>query len=68
MAAAYNAGPSQVNNWLKNSSTKEMDIWIETLPWLETRNYLKNVIASYTVYEYRMQRHPNLKKIMRPTV
>ena len=45
IAAAYNAGPRQVNYWLKNHSPKQMDIWIETLPWQETRNYLKNVIA-----------------------
>ena len=55
MAAAYNAGPKQVTFWLKNHTPKEMDIWIETLPWTETRNYLKNIIAFYAVYQYRLQ-------------
>ncbi|AHE67486.1 soluble lytic murein transglycosylase-related regulatory protein [Legionella oakridgensis ATCC 33761 = DSM 21215] len=41
MAAAYNAGPRQVNYWLKNHPPKQIDIWIETLPWHETRNYIK---------------------------
>ncbi len=66
MAAAYNAGPHQVNYWLKNHPPKQMDIWIETLPWRETRNYLKNIIAFYTVYQYRMHTRPNLGAFMQP--
>ena len=66
MAAAYNAGPRQVNYWLKNHQPKEMDIWIETLPWRETRNYLKNIMAFYAVYQYRMKERPNLDAFMRP--
>lgn len=65
MAAAYNAGPRQVNNWLRENPQQQMDIWIETLPWHETRDYLKNIVAFYTVYEYRMQKHPDLNRIMR---
>lgn len=64
MAAAYNAGPSQVNYWLKHHTPTEIDIWIETLPWHETRNYLKNVISFYAVYQYRMNHPSNLKTIM----
>ena len=64
MAAAYNAGPRQVNYWLKNHSPKEVDIWIETLPWRETRNYLKNVISFYAVYQYRMQHKSDLNSVM----
>lgn len=66
MAAAYNAGPRQVNYWLKNHTPKDMDIWIETLPWRETRNYLKNILAFYTVYQYRMNERPNIDAFMRP--
>lgn len=64
MAAAYNAGPRQVNYWLKNHSPKDADIWIETLPWRETRNYLKNVISFYAVYQYRMQHKSDLNSVM----
>lgn len=66
IAAAYNAGPSQVNYWLKNHPPKEIDLWIETLPWHETRNYLKNVIAFYTVYQFRMKEKPDLADFMMP--
>ena len=66
IAAAYNAGPRQVNYWLKNHSDQDMDIWIETLPWRETRNYLKNIIAFYAVYQYRMQRKPDISHFLKP--
>ncbi len=66
MAAAYNAGPRQVNYWLKNHNTDEMDIWIETLPFYETRNYLKNIIAFYAVYQYRMKQKPQLQPFLKP--
>lgn len=66
MMAAYNAGPRQVNYWLKNHEPKEIDIWIETLPWRETRNYLKNIIAFYAVYQYRMHERLSLDAFMQP--
>lgn len=65
MAAAYNAGPKQVNYWLKNHPPLEIDIWIETLPWPETRNYLKNIIAFYAVYQYRLKEKPDLTPFMK---
>lgn len=64
VAAAYNAGPSQVVYWLRNHPPKEIDLWIETLPWQETRNYLKNVMAFSIVYQYRLNQKPNLKPFL----
>ena len=66
MVAAYNAGPRQVVRWLDSIPKKHIDIWIETLPWQETRNYLKNVIAFYAVYQYRLQEKPDLSAFMQP--
>ena len=66
MVAAYNAGPRQVNTWLNAQPLQEADIWIETIPYYETRNYLKNVIAFYAVYQHRLQQKPNLDVFMRP--
>ncbi|MGL5742581.1 MAG: transglycosylase SLT domain-containing protein [Legionella sp.] len=60
IAAAYNAGPKQVVYWLRTHPPKEIDVWIETLPWQETRNYLKNIMAFYVVYQYRLSQKPNL--------
>lgn len=60
MVAAYNAGPGQAKRWLKNQPIEEIDVWVETIPWAETRNYLKGIIAFYAVYQYRLQQKPNL--------
>lgn len=64
VAAAYNAGPRQVVYWLKNHPPKEIDLWIETLPWQETRNYLKNVMAFAIVYQYRLNQKPDLSNFL----
>lgn len=65
VAAAYNAGPRQANNWVRNQPRASMDIWVETLPWPETRNYIKNVIAFYAVYQYRLKERVDMTKLMR---
>ncbi|CAM3038021.1 soluble lytic murein transglycosylase [Legionella steigerwaltii] len=66
IAAAYNAGPKQVVYWLRKHPPKEIDVWIETLPWQETRNYLKNIMAFYVVYQYRLGQKPNLGNFLEP--
>lgn len=68
MVAAYNAGPRQVNYWLKNHKPREIDIWIETLPWQETRNYIKNVISFYAIYQFRLKQKVNLDPFMKPLI
>lgn len=66
MVAAYNAGPKQVAHWLKTHPPKDIDIWIETLPWHETRNYIKNIIAFNAVYQYRLHQPANLSDFLKP--
>lgn len=53
VAAAYNAGEHRVDRWIKDASGQPMDVWIETIPFSETRNYVKNVMAFAKVYGYR---------------
>lgn len=50
--AAYNAGPYRVRRWLKNSKAVPADIWIETIPYKETRNYVKSVLAYQEIYQH----------------
>ncbi|MGE0623295.1 MAG: transglycosylase SLT domain-containing protein [Pseudomonadales bacterium] len=52
-AAAYNAGEHRVDRWISGVSGQPMDVWIETIPFRETRNYVKNVMAFAKVYGYR---------------
>ena len=51
--ASYNAGPYRVNRWLKNSKAMPADIWIETIPYKETRNYVKSVLAYQEIYQHK---------------
>ncbi len=53
-AAAYNAGPSRVKQWLnKDESKLPYDVWIETIPYKETRLYVQNILSFSVVYAYR---------------
>ena len=49
-AAAYNAGEGRVKKWTTGVAGMPMDVWIETIPFNETRNYVKNVLAFRVVY------------------
>lgn len=51
--AAYNAGPYRVKSWLKNAKAVPADIWIETIPFKETRNYVKSVLAYQEIYQHQ---------------
>jgi len=55
--AAYNAGPHRVTRWLPKR-TLPADIWIELVPFKETRGYLRRVLAYTVIYEKRMGKDP----------
>lgn len=48
-AAAYNAGPGRPRNW-RNGPVMEAAIWAENVPFNETRDYVKKVLANTTNY------------------
>lgn len=50
VAAAYNAGPHRVSQWLYYFGYMQMDEWVEHIPFLETRNYVKRVTVNYMAY------------------
>lgn len=50
VAAAYNAGPHRVHNWLGRFGGLELDEFIEHIPFLETRNYVKKVLTNINIY------------------
>jgi len=51
--AAYNAGPSRAKRWLA-SEPLEAAIYIETIPFSETRNYVQKVMANAQMYAPRL--------------
>ena len=52
---SYNAGPGAVERWLKSQPTQDPAVWIETLPYYETRDYIPRVLAFSTIYDWRRQ-------------
>jgi len=53
--AAYNAGPGRVKRW-RPAKTLPADIWMETIPYKETRNYVASVMAYALLYQQRLQK------------
>ena len=53
-AAAYNAGPGRVDGWLPQFAPMPADIWIETIPFKETREYVTAVLEYAIIYQQRM--------------
>ncbi len=51
-AAAYNAGPEAVSKWLSEGSSREDDEFVESIPFRETRFFVKRVLRSYHEYHH----------------
>lgn len=51
-AAAYNAGPGAVSRWLERAGNVPFDVFVEDIPYAETRGYVKRVLRSYAAYEH----------------
>ena len=52
--AAYNAGPHRVDKWLQGAGGMPADIWVETIPFDETRAYVQRVLAARAVFHWRL--------------
>ena len=58
-AAAYNAGGGNASKWIKafgdpRADTVDPVIWVELIPFQETRTYVKRVLGNYVVYQARL--------------
>jgi len=65
--AAYNAGPHRVKRWLPEDHDLPADVWIETIPFKETRHYVKKVLTNRVIYKYQLGREPELASSI-PTI
>jgi soluble lytic murein transglycosylase len=52
--AAYNAGPHRVDRWLPQSGVVDARVWIENIPFNETRKYVRRVMAAETIFHWRL--------------
>lgn len=50
--AAYNAGPTPTARWLSQRPAHDPDLWIETISYKETRDYVARVLAFSAIYDW----------------
>jgi soluble lytic murein transglycosylase len=53
-SAAYNAGPGRVDRWVSERDPHPADVFIEGIPFRETRNYVQNILAFSLIYSARL--------------
>ncbi|WP_172147496.1 MULTISPECIES: transglycosylase SLT domain-containing protein [Pseudomonas] len=53
-SAAYNAGPGRVRQWLRGADHLAYDVWIENIPFDETRQYVQNVLSYSVIYGQKL--------------
>jgi len=53
--AAYNAGPMAVNRWVSEYGDCDIDVFLELIPYRETRKYVRSVLANYLNYERKFK-------------
>ncbi len=63
-AAAYNAGPKRAKRWAKKYGCLPPDIWVELIPFDQTRDYVQRVLSYTSVFEYQMVGHPQVKPML----
>lgn len=53
--AAYNAGPNRIDLYIPKSTQVSADIWIDTLPIKETREYVRAVLAYSIIFNWKLE-------------
>lgn len=53
--AAYNAGPNAVARWLPEQGCIDPEIWIEQIPYRETRRYVRRILYFASIYDWRLE-------------
>ena len=52
--AAYNAGPHRVEKWTRDKDGVDARVWIENIPYRETRNYVRRVLTDEAIFHWRL--------------
>lgn len=67
--AAYNAGPHRVSRWLPEDGEVIADVWVDTIPFTETRGYVRRVLASQVIFTWRLTgSEQRLAELMPPVI
>jgi len=53
-SAAYNAGPNKVDQWVSARGSLDPDLFVASIPYKETREYVARVMAFAVIYDWRL--------------
>ena len=56
--ASYNAGPGAVQGWRADQLQRAPELWVEAIPYPETRLYVKKVLGNAWSYQQQQQQGP----------
>ncbi len=66
-AAAYNAGSRRVRSWLPADQSMPADAWVDSVPFEETRHYVRRVLMAQAIFDYQLaQTTRRLSQALRP--
>ncbi|HAC62843.1 MAG TPA: tail length tape measure protein [Cyanothece sp. UBA12306] len=60
--ASYNAGPGNVSKWVKRYQTSDPDVFVEKIPFRETKGYVESVFGNY--WNYLRIYNPEIGKLL----
>jgi soluble lytic murein transglycosylase len=63
---AYNAGPNRARAWLTARPSADFDLWVELIPFVETRRYTKRVLSSRGAYSFLYAAAPSDALLLLP--
>jgi soluble lytic murein transglycosylase len=63
--AAYNAGPAAVERWMPSRSV-EAAVWIENIPYNETRGYVQHIVEHIVAFAYVRGADPPRLEVLLP--
>lgn len=61
--AAYNAGPEAIQRWLGHAKGETLDVFVEAIPFVETRGYVARVMGNLARYGYLDRGEPGVPAI-----
>ncbi len=64
--ASYNAGPNAVRDWLPQKKSLPAIEWIETVPYGETRDYIRSIFFAQVIFQWRLgERQISMRHFLR---
>lgn len=64
--AGYNAGPNRAKRWMPSDQPMDADRYAESIPILETRDYVKHVLTNAVHYGTHFDGQSNIQRFMYP--